>query len=380
MKFLKILFNILMWIILSVFPKSKKYVIVGGWYGERYADNSRYMYEYLCLHKNELGILKVFWFTKSEKIKKRLEKQGKDVLYGYSIKSIYWHLRSKIHMIDQNPRDILGFLSVRCIRINLWHGMPLKNFGYLQKGEEPKRGLQKKIDILASGGFWNNALYVATSEFAGMLISKAMAVPLEKVLISSYPRTVKLYKEREKCGLEKFCIFYLPTFRNNNMINPLLNLDLTKVDEYFQKKKIKLLVKPHYADMSNWEVIGRMRNIQLLDSGEDVYEWLYKTDLLITDYSSVYFDYLLTKSPIIFFPYDYDYYKNQDRGFTVPYEKYTPGRKVYTGNELLEMIDYVYDHIEEYKAEYNDQYEWVLTRIHKYTEKMDISEITKIWS
>lgn len=129
---LKILFNILLSILSAVIPKSKKYVVVGGWYGKRYADNSRYMYEYLCSHKKELGISNVFWYTRSERIRDDLLNQGKEVLFGYSIKSIYWHLRSKVHIIDQNPRDILGFLSVGCIRINLWHGTPLKRFGYLE--------------------------------------------------------------------------------------------------------------------------------------------------------------------------------------------------------------------------------------------------------
>lgn len=380
MKFLKAIFNICLYVVSIFIPKSKKYVIIGGWYGERYADNSRYMYEYLCQHKKELGISKVFWYTKSEKIKDMLEGQRKDVLYRYSFRSVYWHLRSRVHMVDQNPRDILGFLSVRCIRINLWHGMPLKNIGYLQDGANVPNGLLDKINTLTSGGFWNDSYVVATSEFSGKLLSRAMAVPLKKILISSYPRTIELYQRKLKHDTEEYRIFYLPTFRNNRMINPILKLDLNQIDKHFQQKKIKLLIKPHYADISNWKITDGLINIQLIDAREDVYEWLDKTDLLITDYSSVYFDYLLTKKPIIFFPYDYQYYKDQDRGFTVPYNKYTPGIKVYTEEKLFEIIDFIYEHLEEYNAEYKKQYDWVLNKIHKYTDHLDLTEITKIWT
>ena len=378
MRIVKSFFNILLSIISVMIPKSKKYVVVGGWYGKRYADNSRYMYEYLCAHKEELGISKVFWFTKSEKIRDDLLNQGRDVLYGYSVRSIYWHLRSKVHIIDQNPRDILGLLSVRCIRINLWHGTPLKNFGYLEDRKNCSPPKSDSLDRLSSGGFWNDAYVAATSDYAAQLISKAMNVPMNKMLVVSYPRTIKLYNQSSMS--EKQIAFYLPTFRDNKEVNPILKLDLQDIDRHLREKNIKLIVKPHFADMANWSITQDMNNIEILDASQDVYEWLDKTDLLITDYSSVYFDFLLTRKPVLFFVYDLEYYKTKDRGFAVPFDQFTPGQKVYTGSDMFDAIDFIFDHMQEYSDKYHEQYSWVLNKMHKYTDKMDVTAITDIWN
>ncbi len=375
---LKILFNILLSILSAVIPKSKKYVVVGGWYGKRYADNSRYMYEYLCSHKKELGISNVFWYTRSERIRDDLLNQGKEVLFGYSIKSIYWHLRSKVHIIDQNPRDILGFLSVGCIRINLWHGTPLKRFGYL---EDKQTDAYKKPNIckrFANGGFWNDSYVVATSDYAAKLIGKAMNVPMNKMLIASYPRTIKLYHENLKT--ESYTAFYLPTFRDNKETNPILELDLQEIDRHLEEKNIRLIVKPHFADLANWSVTQDLNNINILDASEDVYDWLDKVDLLITDYSSVYYDFLLTRKPVLFFVYDLEYYEKKDRGFAVPFHSFTPGQKVYTGEEMFEALDDIAEHETEYMDRYREQYSWVLNRMHKYVDKMDMTAITDIWN
>jgi CDP-glycerol glycerophosphotransferase len=62
------------------------------------------------------------------------------------------------------------------------------------------------------------------------------------------------------------------------------------------------------------------------------------TDILITDYSSIYFDFLLHNKPIIFYPYDLEYYKSKDRGLIFDYDKFTPGPKAYNLNQLKKII------------------------------------------
>lgn len=378
MRIFKILFNIIFSIFLTAIPKSKKYIVVGGWYGQRYADNSRYMYEYLCMHKKELGISRVFWHTKSERIRDELIKQEKDVLYGYGVRSIYWHLRSKVHIIDQNPSDILGFLSIRSIRINLWHGTPIKRFGYLENGLDQSKKYSGMIDMLASGGFWNNSYVVATSDLAGYLIGRAMNVPQNKILIASYPRTLKLYNKNLRKESKERLAFYLPTFRDNDSVNPILELNLYEIGRHLKEKNIKLVIKPHFADIANWDIGQNIDNIKILDALEDVYEWLDKTDLLITDYSSVYFDFLLTRRPVIFFIYDFEYYEKQDRGFVLPYDQFTPGEKVYTGEEMFRTLDYALEYTEEYMNRYRERYIQVLSMMHKYVDKADLTAIIDI--
>ena len=96
-----------------------------------------------------------------------------------------------------------------------------------------------------------------------------------------------------------------------------------------------------------------------LESIIDVYPILTETHILITDYSSVYFDFLITKKPIIFYPFDLEYYSDplQGRGLIFDYNEFTPGSKAYTINQLLDEIDYVINNKEKYINKYNKQYD-----------------------
>lgn len=86
---------------------------------------------------------------------------------------------------------------------------------------------------------------------------------------------------------------------------------------------------------------GEIEQIRVLDDsdiGGDIYNVLGKYDILITDYSSIYFDYLLTDRPVIFFPFDYEEYVAYDRDLYYDYDLVTPGPKCKTWDEVCEWI------------------------------------------
>ena len=371
----KVLFNIMLYLFSLLIPKSKKYVIIGGWYGERYADNSRALYEYLEENKSSLGIKKVFWYTKNKGIYEMIVDKGGDALFGINLKSIFWHLRSKVHIIDQGTRDIIGILSVRCIRINLWHGVPLKKIGnYLRPGGA---SWKKKFRV---AGMWDDSYILATSEYIGKLLTIAMGTREEYCLVASYPRNRDLYKiNNEYSDNDEFKVFYLPTYRYEKDVNPILNCDLVEWDNRLRENNIVLYIKPHYASLDYWKVSSEFSNIHIMDSSEDVYDMLKCTNLLITDYSSVYFDYMITRRPILFFPYDLDRYENIERGFVMPYEENTPGKKVFEGAEVIDEIIYIKNNYEKYNNIYMERYEEVLKKVNKYSDSEDYSDILKFW-
>ena len=78
---------------------------------------------------------------------------------------------------------------------------------------------------------------------------------------------------------------------------------------------------------------------------------LLETDILITDYSSSYFDYLLLNRPIIFAPFDLDSYLNQERGFYFDYDSHTPGEKALNWDELLSCIENSVNNPDNYKKQ-----------------------------
>jgi CDP-glycerol glycerophosphotransferase len=105
--------------------KDSKVIVVGGWFGKRFADNSRYFFLYLNKHKAVYGLDKIIWITRSDEIYDMLQREGFDVAKAWSLKSIYFHLKAKYHVIDQYNDDINGYFSFGSVRINLWHGFPV---------------------------------------------------------------------------------------------------------------------------------------------------------------------------------------------------------------------------------------------------------------
>ncbi len=86
-------FNTLIKIVQFLIFKDEKMVIVGGWRGKRYADNSRYLFEYLNQHKTELNLSKVIWITENTEISQELKSRNLEVYKKKSLKSIYYHFK-----------------------------------------------------------------------------------------------------------------------------------------------------------------------------------------------------------------------------------------------------------------------------------------------
>ena len=360
-------------------PKSKKIAVVGGWFGERFADNSKYFYLYVNDNLNNLGLEKIVWVTRSKEIKNELTKKGHRVYYVWSIPSIWYHLRGKYHFIDQSPIDINAFFSVRSKRINLWHGFPLKKIGAYTglKHTGQKTKFKKWINKFTTRGCWSDCYVLATSEFSAAILKKAFGVNTEKIIISSYPRSYEpifknpikyiSYNERKNFDeirqyvIEGYKIIgYFPTFRDKKetLIFGTENIEeINQFLDYCENTKIKIVGKFHFAEKN--DKFGAVESHEAfinLPSKADIYTFLSQINVLITDYSSIYFDFLLWNRPIIFFPYDLDYYRYEDRGLIFDYEEFTPGSKVHNIEELKSLLSKDLNvYTQRYKREYADK-------------------------
>ncbi len=346
-------FNTLIKIVQFLIFKDEKMVIVGGWRGKRYADNSRYLFEYLNQHKTELNLSKVIWITENTEISQELKSRNLEVYKKKSLKSIYYHFKAKYHIVDQGLKDIFGELSAssKTKKINLWHGIPLKKIGKYMPD-------YRKTDI--KFGNWQNQFVLTCCENSTKLIGDAFNIKDEKCIYGIYPRNYYLLnddnylsdKEKEimqkisdKIKEGKKIIFYLPTFRDKAQILFLGENNLQKLNDFFEflaSNNYFFVTKLHFAgtSLANREKDSFNANEKILNlpSDMDICPFLKKTDILITDYSSVYFDFLYLDRDIIFYPYDLDYYKNQDRGFIIDFDENTPGDKVYSLKELTDNL------------------------------------------
>lgn len=160
--------------------------------------------------------------------------------------------------------------------------------------------------------------------------------------MSGYPRNDILYPNLDKNPVN---IVYLPTFRNK--INSSIDLfsdyqfDWHKWSGFLGDKGMKLYIKMHPVNKPSPSVIKMMSkssNIVFLSDEIDVTSFLNYSDILITDDSSVFFNFLLTEKPIIFSPFDYADYLVRDREFYYDYEEVTPGPKCNDWNEVLNWV------------------------------------------
>ncbi len=328
---------------LNLFVKREKEVVLcSGWQGMRFADNSRYMYLYLNDYKDFLNIKKVVWITVNKQINGELKKAGYNTCMKYSLKSVYYHLKAGVFYYDQFFSDFLRPLSGNAVRINLWHGLPIKKFGCYFEGVQWQ---------LRKG-------YLFTcSPFGKQLLGKAFRISDSQAIYGMYPRNYYLLNDipfllkEEKIFLDilnqqknkkKKILFYLPTFRKKT--TPFLGEEnqnvLSSFFDYLRDNDYFLISKLHFKDVidHNADIKSKNECFINLPSTVDIYPFLKEADLLITDYSSVLFDFLYLRKKIVCYAFDLSYYKTEDQGFIFDYN-ILPVDIMYTLQELISYLE-----------------------------------------
>ena len=193
----------------------------------------------------------------------------------------------------------------------------------------------------------------------------------------------KIVASRKKPGLEK-TILYVPTFRGQEKSHFDLferyDFDFQAVDSFLKEQNIQFYIKLHPYNIPSKKLlkyIERTQNMVFYD-GPDIYDCLSSFDILITDYSSIYFDFLLLDRPIIFTSFDLKHYLKNDREFYYSYNDVTPGPKAMDWGEALDCIrTYI-----ENPMLYRDARRAMLKRFHSFRDseasKRVFNEITKL--
>ncbi len=380
-----------------IFPKDKKLWLFGAWFGEKYSDNSKYLFEYISKEHPEI---KAVWLTKNPETFNLVKKKGLNVCKTYSLKGIWYALRANVCVVSTSLRDINLYTTAKVKVVQLWHGIPLKKIMFDDKISFKHPGLVRKIlfiffPFLKKDIYYSDALLIATSEEVQDKLASAFKVPRFNVKVTGYPRNdvffhkevensklVKRLKEEKRKG--KSIAVYMPTHRKEGKIDigSLLLNELEFIDRKLEEINCVLLTKFHFYH-SNKSENKDLRNIIFVNDemiNQDIYPVLKMTDILITDYSSVYFDYLLLNKPIIFAPFDIEEYLKGDREFYYDYNKVTPGPKC---KNWVEVLNWIYKFIENPKL-YERERLKIRDIFHKYRDgessKRVFNEIIKNFS
>ena len=131
---------------------------------------------------------------------------------------------------------------------------------------------------------------------------------------------------------------YIPTFRDSEK-EFFKVMDLAVFNTFLKNKKYILVTKLHPKSKlkKEFEEI-QYSNIVNIQAQTDIYSFLRMVDLLITDYSSIYTDFMLLNRPVVAFHFDYKLYCANTRDSYIPFEEYMPEIKVVTMEELIEEI------------------------------------------
>lgn len=247
--------------------------------------------------------------------------------------------------------------------VQLWHGTgTIKKFGQdANEGElyDLEQAANENLDYI-----------IVSSESTRKLYAGCFGVPEDKVKVLGLPRTDILFsmdvygRRREKFYKEypqlkdKKLVLYAPTFRDQEAQNPKVHLDLQQMTEQLPEDYVLgLRLHPFVADNFTLpeEYVGQIYDFSNYDSLNTL---LMVTDVLISDYSSIVFEYCVFKRPMIFYAYDLEEFSDNGRGFYEDYESYVPGPVVRNTEELLEAIVSPKDYTKRIEEFYKKTYQY----------------------
>ena len=310
------------WILERLIIRNKNIWIFGAWFGQKYSDNSKWLYEYVI--KNNPEIYPV-WITKNKDIYLKLKQENKNVCLSHSLKGIYYCLHAKYAFLTNGVEDVNMYFINGATQIWLWHGMPLKKIlKSTDKWKQLTKFQLKKSKIINPYNYLNPDYTVSSSDFFTKILIEAFDLPENQILCTGLPRvdaffcnkTEQLCEDIRNKYKDVKIFFYMPTYRQKEKAyNPFdikYNFNENEFNSFLEKNNIVILYKPHFVD-SNINLNIKSERFLLLNDNmfNDLYILLNSIDALITDYSSVFFDFIPSKKPIFLFPFDYsDYIQN----------------------------------------------------------------------
>ena len=309
-----------------------------------YNYNSRYLFEYV--KENLPEITPLFVINDPELRNSLSSKYGKQYfIETESIQGIRQALSAGVWFTSAGlPAYGTGLHKKRLI-INLWHGVPLKKIALLDPN------LKKAARIYFKKIFSENYTCILTTSHELIpLMARSFAVSEDKIKVWGQPRNDGLFQKndcREILGqlfpdLPEYTktVLYAPTFRDYGQVQlfPFKDFDQEQPEAFLEKKNMLLFIRTHVAEQgSAAPYLGKRIRFLGNEQAEDVTGILNIFDCLITDYSSIYIDYLLTDKPMIFLPYDRQQYLD-GRGMNFDYDDVTPGPKPETFNDFLDAL------------------------------------------
>lgn len=344
-----------------------KLVVFSSYQGASFSDSPKALYLEM-LNDKKYKNYKFVWVFKDVEANKKYFNTFRDTILVKDGKNAYKYFSMAKYIIVNSVFNEEVKKKKNQIFVQCWHGTPLKKLRYDIKYDSNKIRTMKDIRRMNDIDIRRFDYFISPSHFCTKVFSSAFNLNnlFKKSIIieTGYPRNDGLFdvsksyidKKRKELKIpkDKKVILYAPTFRDNDYsadgFSYNLALDFDNLKKEFGSKYV-ILFRTHYyisskIDLSKYK--GFVIDVSNYNENNDLY---LVSDVLITDYSSVFFDFANLKKPIIFYMYDLDLYKGKLRDFYFDL-KTLPGPIVKTEEELIRSIN----NINMYYDLYNNKY------------------------
>lgn len=336
-----------LFIVIGRLPKKQKLVVFESFHAKQYSDSPRAIYEYMKEHHPDYELL---W---------SVDKQAETLFKDFGVPFIR---RFTLSWFLQFPRAKYWVNNVRLPAwmpkpkdtkyIQTWHGTPLKKLGIdIEEIHMPGTSTStykknfvteaKKWDYLVSPNAYSSDIFSRAFHYSGNVIESGY--PRNDLLSNHSEKLANEIKQKLGIPEDKKIMLYAPTWRDNEFYEKgkykfEFQFNLNNWKKEFGEEWV-LVSRMHYLVAENFDFSAHEGTVYDASSYPDIRDLYLISDLMITDYSSVFFDYAILNRPIVFFMYDLEQYRDQLRGFYIDIEEEAPGPIVETENELFKAIN-----------------------------------------
>lgn len=317
--------------------------------------NAKAIYNYI--KKNDINNYRTIWLvTKSTDVS---DIDTSDYAYYKTLKGLYHLSTAKYLLKNQSIGEIITKKKEQ-IYIQLFHGngvMKKQGYDVNEATERPVVSHAKEWDYYIANDENDEKTIRSATGYNGKIEILGMAAVDTVINNCNDEQKKQNVLKHLNINNSKKNILYAPTFRDYDLDKNIINIPIKKLSKL---KDYNIIIRLH--PLVRTKIDKSLFNLDNFINGcnyPDVSDILAITDILITDYSSVFYEYMPKNSPIIFYPYDYDKYVALRGGFYVDYKKELPGPICYTEKELLNVIkkiDEIYPQYIEKRRKFNKKY------------------------
>ncbi|SDZ34005.1 MULTISPECIES: CDP-glycerol glycerophosphotransferase family protein [unclassified Bacillus (in: firmicutes)] len=330
----------------SRLPVRKKLVVFESFSGKQYSCNPRAIYEYM---EQQAGFHMVWSVNKNYTV--QFKEANIPYIKRFSLRwfilmarAQYWVTNSRMPLWLPKPKHTTY--------VQTWHGTPLKKLAMDMNEvhmpgtttEKYKENFKREVqnwDYLLSPNAYSTEIFQRAFQFKKNIVEAGY--PRNDFLyVDNNDKKIEEIKKKNGLPVDKKVILYAPTWRDDQFYSKGrykldLQLDLSLLQRNLSSEYI-ILLRMHYLVAEQFDLAPYKGFVYDFSQHVDINELYVLSDLLITDYSSVFFDYANLKRPMIFYTYDIDSYRDKLRGFYFDLEKEAPGPVVSTSEGVLEEI------------------------------------------